>query len=295
MTQAPLVTIGLPAYNREKLIGKSIDGLLSQTYTNFVLVISDNASTDSTGDICREYARRDSRVQYYRNEVNIGNPRNFNRVFELTKTPYLKWSTTDDLNAPTFLEKAMAIMESDPSIALCYPKTFIIDENGQNPQPYEDRLHLMQDDPADRFLELFNNIGLAHQHLGVIRTSLLRRTHLLHVHGGSDLNLLSELVLYGKFYELPERLFYRRFHSTSGSWKRGNDAHQAEHYHGVVKKDRKLGQWRQHLASFGAVHSSPLPMHSRMRLYRYLLKRTVWRRRDLWSELVHYAANIGRA
>src|SRR5262249_376601 len=154
---------------------------------------------------------RDGRIQYTRNPVNIGNPRNFNRLVELTKTPYLKWSTSDDLWAPTFLERAMEVMEGDPSIALCYPKTYVTNATGEERPPYEDNLHLMEEDPAQRFLQLIERIALAHQHLGVIRMSCLRRTHLLGTYVASDLNLLAELTLYGKFYELPERLFCRRF------------------------------------------------------------------------------------
>ncbi len=285
MTDGPLVTIGLPAYNRERLLKQSLDSLLAQTYTNFTLVISDNASTDATPEICMEYARRDSRIKYHRNAVNIGNPRNFNRVFELTTTPYLKWSTTDDLWEPTFVERAVEVMERDPSIALCYPKTFIIDADGQNPQPFEDGLHLMQVDPAERFLNLLKNIKLAHQHLGLIRMSCLRRTHLLGTHVASDLNLLAEIALYGKYYELPERLFYRRFHSTSGSWKRADAQHQAKHYHGSATRG-KLTSWPGHLGFFAAIHSSPLPLRSKARVYKYLLKRMMWDRHDLVSELL---------
>jgi len=84
MSEKPLVTIGLPVYNSEKYLPQSIESLLGQTYSDFVLLISDNASTDSTADICASYAAQDSRVKYCRNEENIGNPRNFNPVFDLT-------------------------------------------------------------------------------------------------------------------------------------------------------------------------------------------------------------------
>src|SRR5688572_21737331 len=141
MTASPLVTIGLPVYNSENYVQQSLDSLLAQTYSNFILIISDNASTDGTADICRRCAASDSRVRYYRNEINIGNPGNFNRVFRLCTTKYLKWATSDDLWAPTFLERAMEVMESDESIALCYPKSCVIEGDGP-PQPYEDNLHL---------------------------------------------------------------------------------------------------------------------------------------------------------
>ena len=285
MTESPVVTIGLPVYNSERYLKQSLDSLLGQTLSDFVLVISDNASTDGTRLICEQYAAADSRVKCFRNETNIGNPRNFNRVFELTTTPYLKWSTADDCWGPTFLERALEVMERDPKVALCYPKTFLVDAEGQNRTAYEDNLHLDQEDPADRFLGLLGRIKLAHQHLGVIRMSCLRRTHLLGGHVGSDLNLLAELTLYGTFHELPERLFFRRFHETSGSWKRDDPKHQAKHYHGTGSRHPGMTRWRGHLGFFRGVRTSPLPLGSRLRIYRQLVKRMLWDYRELAREL----------
>jgi glycosyltransferase involved in cell wall biosynthesis len=287
----PMITVGLPVYNSERYLAESVDSLLGQTYRDFVLIISDNASTDGTAEICRRYVEADPRVRYYRNAVNIGNPRNFNRVCELTTTPYLKWSTADDYWAPTFLEKALEVMDRDPSVVLCYPQAVFVDANGENPQNYDDVLNLIQDDPVDRFTALLENIMKAHQHLGVIRMSALRRTHLLGTHVSSDINLLAELTLYGMFYELPERLFFRRFHKDSGSWKRGDpnldsDAHNEKTYYASGRAGRvRYPKLRAHRYFFGAVKSSPLPLKSKLRLYRYLLRRMRWERQTLCSEL----------
>lgn len=283
--KTPLVTIGLPVYNSERYLTQSVESLLAQTYRDFVLIINDNASTDGTAAICERFVREDPRVRYFRNEVNIGNPRNFNRVFERCETPYLKWSTADDFWAPTFLERAMEVMENDPTVALCYPQAVLVDATGGNPQNYDDVLHLMQDDPAERFMQLLRTIKLAHQHLGVIRTDFLRRTHLLGVHVGSDINLLAELTLYGKFYELPERLFFRRFHKDSGSWKRGDAAHEARRYHAAARKRIRFATWRAHLLHFASVNSSPLPFASKLRLYGFLLRRATSDRHNLFGEL----------
>ncbi len=285
----PLITVGLPCYNSERYIRQSLDSLLAQTCSDFILVISDNASTDSTAQICKQYAAADARVKYFRNEVNIGNPRNFNRVFELTTTKYLKWSTADDFWKPTFLERALDVMERDPGIALCYPQAVLVDAEGGNPKDYDDVLHLVQEDPAERFLALVGGIKLAHQHLGLIRMSHLRRTHLLGTFAGSDINLLAELALYGKFHELPHRLFYRRFHKESGSWVRGNAEHDAKRYHASGARRATLRVWRSHLRFFPAVSASPLPLKSKIRIYKYLMRRMMWRRGDLVRELADHA------
>lgn len=218
----PLVTIGVPVYNSERHLRQSLDSLLAQTYRDFVLVISDNASADGTADICQEYVRLDPRVRYFRNPVNIGMTGNFNRVFELTHTKYIKWSTADDFSAPEMLADALPIMEADPSIVVCYPKTVIVDGEGREQGFYDDRLHLMQDDPAERFLALLANIRLVHSHLGLLRADAVRRTRLYGRHVSADIGFLAEMSLYGKFFEVPKRQFYRRFHEDSSSWNRGD-------------------------------------------------------------------------
>lgn len=294
MSETPLVTIGLPVYNTERYLRQSLDSLLSQTFPDFVLVISDNASTDGTARICAEYAAADSRVRYHRNETNIGNPRNFNRVAGLTTTRYLKWSTADDFWAPEFLELALEVMERDPTIALCYPRAMIVDADGANPVEYDDVLHLVQDDPASRFLDLIDGIGLAHQHLGVIRMAHLRRTRLLGRHVGSDINLLAELSLYGRFHELPHRLFFRRMHEDSGSWKRGDREHEARRYHAAGPQRARLTRWPTHVGFLAAVGRSPLSLRERARLGSQLLRRMMWDRRNLLRELAGPAVAVLR-
>ena len=70
--QPPKVTIGMPVYNGEKFLCNTLDCLLAQSYTNLELIISDDASTDSTSKICTEYAAKDSRIKYIRHTKNLG-------------------------------------------------------------------------------------------------------------------------------------------------------------------------------------------------------------------------------
>src|SRR6266849_10693746 len=96
-TSRPRVSIGMPVYNREKYVGASIEAHLNQTYTDFELVITDNASTDRSDEICRAFAAKDSRVKYYRNPQNLGAAGNYNRCFELSVGEYFRWTLSDDL------------------------------------------------------------------------------------------------------------------------------------------------------------------------------------------------------
>lgn len=287
MGSIPLVTIGLPVYNRDKFIRRSIDSALAQTFTDFELIISDNASTDKTQEICQEYLLKDRRVRYFRNPENIGLSPNFNRVFALSKSRYFKWWTSDDYWAPTMIEKALEVMERYPSVVLCYPKTTLIDENEQNPEPYEDNLHLVSDSPKERFIQLLEQIRLCHQHTGLIRAEALKRTHMLGDYFGSDRNLLAELTLYGKFYELPEYLFFRRFHPESSSWLRQDAVHQARYYHSKGSAKKAMTRWRQYRAFCAAVYRAPLQTQECLELFGYLGRQMRWDRQGLARELVH--------
>ena len=93
----PRVSIGLPVYNGQEFLEETLHSILNQTFNDFELIICDNASTDRTAEICRSFAKRDRRIRYYRNEINLGAAKNFNGVFFLARGEYLKWSDNDDL------------------------------------------------------------------------------------------------------------------------------------------------------------------------------------------------------
>ena len=134
----PRVSIGLPVYNGENYVTEAIGSLLAQTFTNFELIISDNGSTDSTPEICRDFAKRDSRVRYFRHEVNQGAAWNFNRTLELRTGEYFQWHAHDDSCAPTLLERAVEMLDRDPTIVLSFARRTIIDHAGE----------FLPDDPA---------------------------------------------------------------------------------------------------------------------------------------------------
>ena len=282
---SPKLSIGLPVYNREKFLRQSLDALLNQTFTDFELIVSDNASTDGTEDICREYARRDGRIRYYRNRSNIGASRNFNQTFELASSKYFKWATSDDLCAPEFLELALAVVERDPEVVLCYAKSTIIAEDGSHVEDYEDNVHLTESKASQRFMRLLNTIGLCHQHQGVIRSTALRQTALLKDHIPSDVNLVAELSLYGKFSELPRRLFFRRLHPDAASWERSDMRRQSAFYDPGGTRRIVLHCLREHTAYLGAIRRAPIGFREKALLYRFVLRRVIWRRNQLALEL----------
>ncbi len=213
----PRVTIGMPVYNGGKYLAEALDSILAQTYQDFELVISDNASTDHTEQICRTYAQGDTRVRYYRNERNLGAPRNHNRVFELSTGEYFKWAPYDDTYAPEFLEKCVRVLDKDLSVILCYSKTARIDEHGTVVGTYDNKVRLSSLKPHERFRDIINIHNPCFPILGVMRADSLRMTPLFGNYIGTDRNTLAEISLIGRAYEIPEYLFFRRNHPDAYS------------------------------------------------------------------------------
>lgn len=108
----PKVSIGMPVYNGEEFLRKKMDSLLSQTFTDFELIISDNASTDSTPLICKEYLQKDKRIRYTKQEKNMGVIWNFNFVLQQARGRYFLWTAADDIILPHFLEKNVIVLET---------------------------------------------------------------------------------------------------------------------------------------------------------------------------------------
>lgn len=132
MTQnQPLVSIGLPVYNAGHMIQRALDTLLAQDYPNFELIISDNASTDETRNICQEYAARDERIHLSGNSTNIGASGNFERVFALATGKYFMWAAHDDWWEPSFVRACVDRLESHPEAVLCHVIHVEVDESGR--------------------------------------------------------------------------------------------------------------------------------------------------------------------
>src|SRR4051794_27763407 len=132
----PRVSIGMPVRNGAKYIRQAIDSILAQTFTDWELIVCDNASTDSTEQIVREYAARDSRIRYHRNPRDIGPAANHNIGFEMSRGEYFRWHAHDDMIAPTYLEKCVAALDADPTIAVAHTQTRIVDDKNEFLEDY---------------------------------------------------------------------------------------------------------------------------------------------------------------
>ncbi len=291
----PRLNIGLPVFNGEKYLEQALDSILNQTYRDFELIISDNASNDKTQQICREYARMDNRVKYYRNKVNLGAPANYNRVFRLSSSEYFKWISHDDIHAPDYLQKCIQILDNNPAIVLCHSKTGRIDENGKLVGNYDNMSlsRIGSEKSWERFGDLISPRNHCWYFFGVIRSNLLKKTPL---HGDyilADRNLLAELGLMGQLYEIPEHLFLRRDHSgayTNVYYSKPVIVRdyrvQSEWWTG--KKGSKmimLPHWKNCLEFVRSVHRVPLGWTDRLFCYREIYK---WLTKDKGLSLMKW-------
>jgi glycosyltransferase involved in cell wall biosynthesis len=217
MNSAPLVSVGLFVYNGERFIEQSLRSILNQTFTDFELIISDNASTDRTGDIAQAYAERDGRIRYYRAEKNMGAGWNARRVYELATGKYFKWAAVDDLLEPEFLRRCVDILESDADCVVAYARTKEIDENGTFIKNYVTPIRTDYDDPVSRFRGMLLNPYMCYQIYGVMRMSTIKRIPPQGSYVNGDGVLLARMSLLGRFYEVPEYLFISRRHMGQSS------------------------------------------------------------------------------
>ena len=275
----PLVTVSLPVYNAELFVGHSIDTLLSQTFTDFRLVICDNASTDRSGEICREYAAKDSRIEYHRNPTNLGMAGNYNKSFSLCRSKYFRWAPADDFCAPELLADHVKVLEADPTVALAYSQAWFVEEDGSPKQLWTDDLHLLSDDPVARFKSVIERIQKVHHHLGLMRADCVRRTGGIQKHVSSDMAFVAEMSLLGKLHRIDVPQYFRRMHGDSSSWATQSEEHQRRRYHASNVNRVPFSRLRFHAYEMRVVARAPLSAAQRLELYAFLAKRAAseWR------------------
>jgi glycosyltransferase involved in cell wall biosynthesis len=214
----PLVSIGMPLYNAERYVREALNALLAQDYQNFELIISDNASTDATPDICREYAARDRRIHYQRAESNMGAVWNFRRVFELARGEYFMWAAFDDLRAPVYLSRCVAALEARPDAVMCCTGVRVIDEEGREVSETDFPLGIRMGAPDVRVrVRAIARSLYWYDFYGLMRRRVLAATRLPQPSWGFDVILMLEMSLSGEVLLVPEKLFsYRIIKGKTG-------------------------------------------------------------------------------
>lgn len=290
----PRVSVGLPVYNGEQYVEEAIKSTLSQTFTDFELVISDNASTDRTPEICKDYASRDGRIRYYRNDSNLGAAKNFNRVFELSRGEYFKWAAHDDLCHPSFIEVCVRALDSSPDAVLCFGKTKIIDNAGQHVGDYDPPfLDLTEADRSTHFLALVLSNHIVVEIFGIIRTEQLRRTPLIGSYVGSDIVLLAHLALFGPFINAKGATFYHREHSMRSTYANPDMDSRGVWFDTNLKGKRTFPTWRRTIEHLRTLVVTPLPFGKRVRLAFGVLRKANWIRSAFVREIAAVTRRSG--
>lgn len=225
-SKSPLVSIGMPVYNGERFIKQAIDSLLAQDFQDFELIISDNASKDKTGEICKQYAEKDDRIRYCRNDVNIGMGANFKKVLDIATAPYFMCVAHDDIWEPSYISKLIRIMESDKSIVLAFSDFDNIDENGKQTRTYPKILKLSSSETIFKrllqFIMFEESEGKANLVCGIMRLNTLKEIGSFNKILGewaADMLLVFSMLFKGNFYIIDELLFHKRIGGVSSHRK----------------------------------------------------------------------------
>lgn len=286
----PTVTIGVPVYNGQNFLAEALDSVLAQTFTDFELVISDNASTDGTEAICRAYAEKDGRVRYYRSEVNYGASWNYNQTFQHARGKYFRWLAHDDLLMPDLLEKSVAVLEAHPDVVLCFTWVEDITSQGETIRIKKSGLGSNLPRPHQRFkgLSTIKPAFNCEEVFGLIRTDLLAKTKLIAPYSDSDRTLLADLGLYGPFYEIGEPLFQHRMHDK-GSVVVYPDRQSRTSWFDTRKRGKLVfPSWRQLFELLGVIWTGPISLPEKLyctaHMFTWIKRRRVHLVRDLtWA------------
>jgi glycosyltransferase involved in cell wall biosynthesis len=280
----PLVSIGMPVYNGSRYIERAIESLLNQSLADIELIISDNASTDNTQDLCERYSRLDSRVRYLRQPENIGAPRNYNVLVHEARGTFFKWSSASDECDRDFLAKCVAALQADGGAVLAFGRTRFIDEEGTLLDIYDGDFSVIGSTPSERFKYVYSHLGLNNAQSGLIRLEALRKTKLDRLYPHGDPVLMAELALQGRWHLLPDVLLYRRTGRDNFTAQR-TLAEITRIYDPRRKRPAMFIRGRKHWDYCTVALGVPIPWRERLRATRYALKRALCDRRGAALDL----------
>ena len=212
-TNKPLLTVGLPVYNGERYLGNAIECILSQSFKDFEFIISDNASTDGTEEICRHYEGRDRRIRYHRNAVNMGGAKNSDLILDMARTEFFTTASHDDYFSLNYLEACLAKLQQTEDAVLCCPEQVVFLDPRGNPTRAERNCNTERKDLVGRMHELVKKLGW-YAWYGVTRTEVLRSLlngmrRYRYAYGG-DVIFMATALTRGQIVVSPGTTFFYR-------------------------------------------------------------------------------------
>lgn len=204
----PQVTVGVPVYNGAESLAAALESIAAQSLRDIEIVISDNASTDRTAEICRDFATRDPRVRYFRQPATVAAPYNFAFVLKEARAPYFMWAAHDDVRDQDFIARLKAALDGDADAALAFGDLDLVfgDRVQRLPLDFANKGRTCLRRLADNaFKELYNLYGLW-------RTDALRRVEWRDNEWWWDTPMMMAAAMTGDFIYVPGvSLRYRRY------------------------------------------------------------------------------------
>lgn len=277
----------MPVYNGQHFLDQTLENLLTQTFADFELIISDNGSSDQTEQICRRHAQTDPRIRYIRHSTNRGAAFNWNFVATEATTELFKWASDNDYYEPEFLETCVRELLARPDCVLCYTRTQLVTDEGEPLQIDSSDHPVLQDAPVDRFLFLMNRSGRNNAQAGVIRLETLLKTRMERHYPHGDKVLMAELALHGKFWLVDKPLFHRRWGPLTASTKAKN-ANALAQFIDPARPSPRLNTWVQTWDYAISGIRYPQPAAARFRLCSAIAHRYLHKRRRLARELLQH-------
>lgn len=211
VSKQPLVSIGMTVYNAQRYVAQTIKSLLEQNHTNFELIISDNGSQDRSGEICREFAGKDKRISYIRNEHNVHPLQNAVPLLAKCTGEYFMWSADHDVYHPKFISSLVDVYKNeDESLVLAYPNACQIDHKNRALREVEEDIDTRGMPVVERFKKVLWGISCCTPIYGLYRTSVLKKVQKPRWVIGPDIVFLPEYSLAGPFARHGETLFFWR-------------------------------------------------------------------------------------
>ena len=267
------VSIGLPIYNAAKYLEESLSSLVAQTHEDLEIVISDNASTDETEEICRRFADLDPRIRYIRQPLNRGAAFNHNFVAAQSTGDYFRWYSYDDRLDPRCVEVCARALDDNPELVLSWPETFVIDETSEVVDRYRTDLPWDNHSPSSRMRSLLSQraddtlLDRCYPIYGLMRRTVLRSCMPMGSFSGSDTVILVEMALRGPWQQVPERLFYNRRHAESSV--PGRTVEEIAHWMNPgMLEGRSMPETHKLLGYLRAIQRAPLSRTERLRCVR---------------------------
>ncbi|MFZ1264271.1 MAG: glycosyltransferase family 2 protein, partial [Chitinophagaceae bacterium] len=215
---SPLVTIGLPTYNRPAGLRKALEWIAKQTYPSLEIIISDNCSTEEeVQEITAEYAAKDHRIKVFRQLENIGLENNFNFVYAQSTAPYFIWMSDDDFFEANYIAECVGFLEQNQDHVLCsgIAKYYSGDQFVFN----ETMFKTDQESITARVHHYFAHVQKNGNFYGVFRNKMFSNDP-IQLHVGCDWSFMARLAVLGKLTYIDTTAYHRSAEGNSQTRKK---------------------------------------------------------------------------